>query len=316
MKHRDLNRRPLTSLLAIAASLLAFTAQLPAHADDSGVQTHPDDLKTFKLIAHRGASGHAPEHTWAAYDKAREMGADYLELDLHMSADGEIIVIHDDSLDRTTNGEGRVQEHNLEQLKALDAGSWFNEKYPDRADETYVGAKLLTLDEVIGRYGKEVRYYIETKSPQRYPELQRELVETLDEAGLIESGSVVIQSFSQASLQEIRGLNADIPLVQLLWYSPREEGGLKEWNDTTPAPEDMTDADFKKIASYAIGVGPNVIYRGNEVIDQRFIEQAHNNGLIVHSYTINEPEQMQRLIGWGVDGMFTDFPDRLRAMVD
>lgn len=316
MKHTDSNRRQLKPLLALVASLLAVTVQLPAHADEGGIQAHLDDLKMFKVIAHRGASGHAPEHTWAAYDKARQMGADYLELDLHMSADGEIIVIHDDSLERTTDGEGKVQEFRLEQLKALDAGSWFNEKYPDRADETYVGAKLLTLDEVIGRYGNEVRYYIETKSPERYPALQRELVETLDEAGLIESGSVVIQSFSQASLQEIHGLNADIPLVQLLWYSPREEGGLKEWNDTTPAPADMTDADFQKIASYAIGVGPNVIYRGNEVIDQHFIEQAHNNGLIVHPYTINEPEQMRRLIGWGVDGMFTDFPDRLRAIVD
>lgn len=316
MKHTNSNSRQLKPLLALVASLLAVTVQLPAHADEGGIQAHLDDLKMFKVIAHRGASGHAPEHTWAAYDNARQMGADYLELDLHMSADGEIIVIHDDSLERTTDGEGKVQEFRLEQLKALDAGSWFNEKYPDRADETYMGAKLLTLDEVIGRYGNEVRYYIETKSPQRYPALQRDLVETLDEAGLIESGSVVIQSFSQASLQEIHGLNADIPLVQLLWYSPREEGGLKEWNDTTPAPAEMTDADFQKIASYAIGVGPNVIYRGDEVIDQHFIEQAHNNGLIVHPYTINEPEQMQRLIGWGVDGMFTDFPDRLRAIVD
>ncbi|WP_304526617.1 glycerophosphodiester phosphodiesterase [Halomonas sp. I5-271120] len=307
MKH--LPRLPLAATLALGITPLA------AQAD--ALEQQLTDLQGFQIIAHRGASGYAPEHTWPAYDKARDMGADYLELDLHMSADNRLMVIHDDTLDRTTNGEGNVKDHTLEALKALDAGSWFNQAHPERADDAYAGAQLLTLDEVIDRYGDDVRYYIETKSPERYPDLQRALVETLEAEGLVDAGSVIIQSFSQDSLQQIHALNPDIPLVQLVWYSTTEDSdGLVEWTGVTPAPAEITDADFQAIADYAVGIGPNVTYEDRDVMDASFVDQAHANGLLVHPYTINEPEDMQRLIDWGVDGMFTNFPDRLNAIVD
>ncbi|MFG6178677.1 glycerophosphodiester phosphodiesterase [Halomonas sp. THAF12] len=299
------------------ATALALGLATPLAAQADALEQQLADLQDFQVIAHRGASGHAPEHTWPAYEKAREMGADYLELDLHMSADGKLMVIHDDTVDRTTDGEGRVKEHTLEALKALDAGSWFNQAHPEHADDAYAGAELLTLDEVIDRYGTDVRYYIETKSPERYPELQRALVETLEAEGLVESGSVVIQSFSQDSLQQIHELNADIPLVQLVWYYPEEDGdGLAEWTGVTPDPAEISDADFQAIADYAVGIGPNVTYEGEDVIDASFVEQAHANGLLVHPYTINDPEEMQRLLDWGVDGMFTNFPDRLKGVME
>lgn len=306
----------MTSRLPLAAALaLGLATPLAAQAD--ALEQQLDDLQDFQIIAHRGASGHAPEHTWPSYEKALEMGADYLELDLHMSADGELMVIHDDTLDRTSDGSGPVKEHTLAELKALDAGSWFNVDHPERADDAYAGAELLTLDEVIDRFGRDVRYYIETKSPERYPELQRALVETLEAEGLVESGSVVIQSFSRDSLQQVHELNADIPLVQLVWYYPEEDGdGLAEWTGVTPDPAEISDADFQAIADYAVGIGPNVIYEGEDVIDADFVDQAHANGLLVHAYTINDPEQMKRLLDWGVDGMFTNFPDRLKEVVE
>ncbi len=299
------------------ATALALGLATPLAAQADALERQLDDLQEFQIIAHRGASGHAPEHTWPAYEQAREMGADYLELDLHMSADGELMVIHDETLDRTTDGTGPVKAHTLAELKALDAGSWFNEAHPERADAAYAGAELLTLDEVIDRYGAEVRYYIETKSPERYPELQRALVETLEAEGLVASGAVVIQSFSRDSLEQVHELNADIPLVQLVWYSPAEDGdGLTEWTGVTPAPAEITDTDLQAIADYAVGIGPNVVYDGEDVIDAGFVAQAHDNGLLVHPYTINDPEQMQRLLDWGVDGMFTNFPDRLSEVVE
>lgn len=304
---------------AIRCSLatLALGLSVPLTAQADALEQQLDDFQDFQIIAHRGASGHAPEHTWPSYEKAREMGADYLELDLHMSADGELMAIHDDTLDRTTDGSGPVKAHTLAELKALDAGSWFNAAHPEQADDAYAGVNILTLDEVIDRYGNDVRYYIETKSPERYPELQRELVETLVNKGLVESGSVAIQSFSQDSLQQIHALNADIPLVQLVWYSPAEDGsGLTEWTGVTPPPDEITDADFQAIADYAVGIGPNVVYDGEDVIDAGFVEQAHNHGLLVHAYTINDVDQMQRLLDWGVDGMFTNFPDRLKTLVE
>ncbi|SDG46408.1 glycerophosphoryl diester phosphodiesterase [Onishia taeanensis] len=307
MKHHA--RLPLAAVFALGIAPLA------AQAD--ALEQQLDDLQGFQIIAHRGASGYAPEHTWFAYDKARDMGADYLELDLHMSADNQLVAIHDDTLERTTNGEGNVKDHTLEALKALDAGSWFNQAHPEYANDDYAGAKLLTLDEVIDRYGDSVRYYIETKSPDRYPELQRALVETLEAEGLVDAGAVVIQSFSQDSLKQIHELNADIPLVQLVWYSTAEDGdGLVEWTGVTPAPSEITDADFQAIADYAVGIGPNVTYEGQDVIDAGFVDQAHANGLLVHAYTINEPDAMQRLLDWGVDGMFTNFPDRLNSIAE
>ncbi|WP_280564342.1 glycerophosphodiester phosphodiesterase family protein, partial [Chromohalobacter sp. 48-RD10] len=178
------------------------------------------------------------------------------------------------------------------------------------------GAKMLTLDQIIDRYGQDVRYYIETKSPKDYPELQDALVSKLEAEGLVQSGSVVIQSFSQASLQEVHGLNPNIPLIQLLWYSPSEDGDtLEEWTSVTPSPANISDADFQVIADYADGVGPNYLYEGEPVIDASFIEQAHANDLLVHSYTINDKDQMHQLLDWGADGLFTNFPDRLKAVL-
>ncbi|MDR5860228.1 glycerophosphodiester phosphodiesterase [Halomonas eurihalina] len=304
------HRPALSSTLAL---LGGATLMAPLTAQADALEQQRQDLEGFQIIAHRGASGHAPEHTWPAYDQALAMGADYLELDVHMSADGQLIAIHDTTLDRTTDGQGPVKDHDLDELKTLDAGSWFNEAHPEHANDAYAGAELLTLDEVIDRYGQDVRYYIETKSPKDYPELQDALVSKLEADGLVQSGSVVIQSFSQASLKEVHDLNPDIPLVQLLWYSPSEDGKtLEEWTGVTPSPADITDADFQAIADYADGVGPNYLYDGQPVIDADFIDQAHSNGLLVHVYTINEKDQMRQLLDWSVDGLFTNFPDRLK----
>ncbi|MCK2043173.1 glycerophosphodiester phosphodiesterase [Chromohalobacter sp. TMW 2.2308] len=307
-------RPALVSMLALLGST-TLLASMTAQADALEQQRQALH-NNVQVIAHRGASGYAPEHTWYAYDKALAMGTDYLELDVHMSADGHLVAIHDTTLERTTDGQGPVKEHSLDELKALDAGSWFNQAHPEYADDAYAGAKLLTLDDVIDRYGQDVRYYIETKSPQDYPELQDALVSKLEAEGLVQSGSVVIQSFSQTSLQEIHDLNPDIPLIQLLWYSPGEDGKtLEEWTGVTPSPANITDADFQAIANYADGVGPNYLYEGEPVIDARFIEQAHANDLLVHVYTINDKDRMRRLLGWGVDGLFTNFPDQLKDVL-
>lgn len=306
------DRKALLPIAALVGSLF-FAGTSMTHADP--LQEQLQDLEGFQVIGHRGASGYAPEHTWASYDRAVSMGVDYLEIDVRMSATGELIAIHDDTLDRTTDGEGPVKERSLEELKTLDAGSWFNEANPEKADDAYAGAKLLTLDEIIDRYGKDVRYYIETKSPEDYPEMQTALVSKLEDEGLVQSGLVVIQSFSQDSLKEVHGLNADIPLVQLLWYYPKENGeSLKEWTGVTPGPEQITDADFQAIADYAVGVGPNYKYKGDKVISEDFVDQAHSNDLLVHVFTINKPEEMRELINWGVEGMFTNYPDVLERV--
>ncbi|WP_264371944.1 glycerophosphodiester phosphodiesterase family protein [Salicibibacter halophilus] len=144
-------------------------------AEDSGETDENNDVEAdpatfsdeeFMVIAHRGASGHAPEQTKHALDQAAEMNVDYLELDIQKTADGELVAFHDDEISRTTDGEGAIGDHTLDELKSLDAGSWFNEEFPDKADEAYEDADILSLEEIIERYGNDEKYYIETKSPE------------------------------------------------------------------------------------------------------------------------------------------------------
>ena len=311
-----LNPQPFRYALT-ALGTVALAA--PALADTTPLQQQLDDLQAFQEIAHGGASGHAPEQTLPALVLAEEMGVDYLELDIQMTADGELVAFHDETIDRTTDGEGELKDITLEALKGLDAGSWFNAAYPDFADEAYAGVEVLTLGEVIEHFGTDIRYYLETKSPELYPGIEEALVEELEAHGLIEAGAVVVQSFSQPSLLEVQALNDQVPLVQLVWYYPESEGSerLAEWTGVTPGPSEITDADFRAIRDYAVGVGTNLTYQDDlQVIDAAFIEQAQANDLLVHVYTINEQDDMQTLLDWGVDGIFTDFPDRLNALID
>ncbi|MFD2989982.1 glycerophosphodiester phosphodiesterase family protein [Sphingopyxis terrae] len=142
-------------------------------------------------------------------------------------------------------------------------------------------------------------------------------MERLEAYDMVEEGRVLVQSFAQDSLLKIEALNPEIPLVQLLWYSPSEGEGtpLVEWNDTTPAPAQMRASDFQRIAEYAVGIGTNARHDGQDVIDADFIELAQQNGLPVHVYTVNEPSEMERLMGLGVDGLFSDYPDRVQALI-
>ncbi|KAF0280516.1 glycerophosphodiester phosphodiesterase [Spiribacter aquaticus] len=305
-----LTTRPLRTLAGALAVATLFTS---SGTSANSIEQQLEALQYFQVIAHRGASGHAPEHTLPAWQLAHDMGADYLELDIQMTADGRLVVFHDETIDRTTNREGPLRDYTLAELQSLDAGSWFNQANPNHARSDFEGARVVTLDEVIDRFGTQTRYYIETKSAERDPTLEAELMDTLSERGLIEAGAVVIQSFSQESLREVESINPDVPLVQLVWYYPESEDSdtLIEWTGVTPGPGTITDADFETIREYAVGIGSNLNYQGDAVIDEAFVKQAQANDLRVHVYTINDIPAMEQLIDWGVDGIFTDFPDRL-----
>lgn len=296
--------------LGLFAGALASGSAL---ADTTPLEQQLKDLASFQVIAHRGASGHAPESSMAALELAHEWGADYLELDIQMTSDGELVAFHDDTIERTSNGEGHIHDYTLAELKDLDMGSWFNDAYPDQADDAFVGTEILTLEEVFNRFGQDARYYLETKSPQLNPGVEAALVKRLEAYNMIDTGRVLIQSFEQESLLKIHELNDKIPLIQLVWYYPSEEDNarLVEWTGVTPGPHEITDEDFQAVADYAVGLGTNLTYEGEEVIDAAFIQKAQENGLPVHIYTINEIDEMQQLLDWGVNGLFTNYPDRL-----
>jgi glycerophosphoryl diester phosphodiesterase len=236
------------------------------------------------------------------------MGADYIEQDLQMTQDGVLVVMHDETLDRTARptaesepGDctGLVSEHTLAQIKTCEVGSWFNEAYPQYADPSYVGLKIPTLEEVFQRYGTSVNYYIETKNPEAAPGMEEELLRLMDKYGLTEPAEenwqVLIQSFSAESLMKIHEMNPDLPLIQL--YSDTETS-------------ESIQAQLGAVSAYAVGIGPS-----KTDVDAALVEAAHALCLDVHPYTVNEKKEMKALIRLGVDGMFTNFPDRLEKVL-
>lgn len=259
-------------------------------------------LKTDQVVvAHRGASGHAPEHTFAAYDLALAQGAEYIEQDIAMTRDGVLVVLHDDSLDRTARGPaadctGSVATKTLEQLKRCDMGSWFNERYPEQARPEYVGLQIPTLEEVFRRYGKRANYYIETKTLGSLQPMESALLELIDRYGLLEGAinrrQVLVQSFSPASLQRMQALEPRMPLVLLL------SGGAGK-------------ARLQLAAQYAFGVGPPLA-----AVTGDMVKHAHALGLAVHPYTVNAEADLERLAALCVDGVFTNYPDRYREILN
>lgn len=257
------------------------------------------------VIAHRGASAYAPEHTFAAYDLAIEQSADYLEQDLQLTADGELVVLHDEVLDRVARGPadsctGPVADKTLAQLQECEVGTWFNEAYPDRADPAYVEMRIPTMREIVDRYGTDVRYYIEIKAPDEQPGMEEALLDLLDDTGLTEAaaadpGQVLIQSFSADSLRRLHEARPDLPLVQLI-------GAL-----SFPVTDEVLD----DIATYAVAIGPAV-----EPLDEALIAAAHERCLAVHPYTVDDSAAITTLLDQGVDGLFTNVPDVFVAARD
>lgn len=289
----------LVPLVALAACNGSGTVAIAPDGEEGSVGGERRVEAGFVVIAHRGASAYAPEHTFPAWDLALEMGADYLEQDLQMTAEGVLVVLHDDTLERTAlECRGAVRELTLAQLAGCDVGTWFNREHPERASASFVGQPIPTLHEVLARYRERSRFYIETKSPDEAPGMEEALVEALGEHGLLDSPArarVILQSFSPESLQRLAELAPAIPRVQLVpgrWSSRRIERSLPE------------------IALYAQGLGPRA-----DRVDRALVDAAHSRGLFVHPYTVNDPEEIARLVALGVDGVFTDRPDRVRAHV-
>lgn len=241
--------------------------------------------KDYLNIAHRGASGKAPEHTYAAYDKAIKQEADYLELDLQMTKDKELIIMHDNDVTRTTNSSGLVKNKTNNEIKKLDAGSWFDGKYSNE--------KVPLLSDVLKKYYNKTNFYIETKTPEAYPGMDRKLIDELNKKTLLtphnlKNGRIIIQSFSEKSLSNIHKMNKNIPLILLV-----------EDNDISK----LTDTELKRLSKFSYGIGIN--YKKTE---KELVERAHENGLKVHVFTLNNKKEVEKMKEIKVDGGFNNNP--------
>jgi glycerophosphoryl diester phosphodiesterase len=236
-------------------------------------------------LAHQGASREAPANTLAAFLLARELGADGVELDVHLSRDGELVVIHDYSVDATTDGHGPVRDQTLSQLKALDAGTWF--------DPAFAGERIPTLQEVVDAVGPSFLINIELKTASpRDDGLALAVVELVEKNDLRER--VVISSFNPLALWRVRRLSPSLPVGML-------------YSDGLPF--------FLRRPWLRYLVRPDALHPEWPLVDAEYIRWARDRGFRVHTWTVDDPDRMWQLVQAGVDLIITNRPDQLGRVV-
>ncbi len=240
--------------------------------------------KSIWTIAHRGASGHAPENTMAAFRRAVELGARFIETDLQITRDVQVIAIHDFTLDRTTNGKGEVHLQALEQIRALDAGAWFGDGAGSFSKE-----RVPTLKEILNfAQEHDIIFYLEIKSGPAWG-IEHAVVAALRDQNA--SARIVILSFDPSALESVHRL------------------------DSTMMTGFLCEHPSNDLVERTVRAGARQLVARGDLITSAVVEKAHHAGLQVVAWTINEQDQMQRLMEAGVDGIITDFPDRLLSLL-
>jgi glycerophosphoryl diester phosphodiesterase len=228
-------------------------------------------------IAHRGASGYAPENTLAAFRRAVTLGVTFIETDLQLTRDAHFVAIHDESVDRTTTGQGAVHQITLAELRRLDAGSWFGSEF--------MGERVPTLVEVLEFSRKhDVVFYLEIK-PGGFWGGEHALISALRDSGEIQRAVVI--SFDPVILQALRRIEPTV-MTGLLF-----NGQLENPFET------------------AVEIGARQIAVKGDLVTPNLLTEAHKRDFQVICWTVNNPAHMRLLAGAGVDGIMSDYPDRL-----
>lgn len=237
------------------------------------------------VIAHRGFSGVAPENTLSAFNKAIEVGSDMVELDVRFSKDGELVVIHDETLERTTTGKGRVIEKTLNELRELDAGSKFH--------PCFRGERIPTLREVLEGIKGKILVNIELKTGHygqwTILDLSDRAFEEVERARML--NQVIFSSFDHEPLERILQKDPSVSVAYLYnrgWNFPREITGGKPF--------------------FTLNCQKSVLTKEN-------IFRAHQEGIRIGVYTLNRKEEMEKFIAMKVDAIITDYPDRLITLL-
>lgn len=247
---------------------------------------------------HRGARGLAPENTLASMEAGARAGVDVLEFDVHRTRDGQLVVIHDDTVERTCDGRGRVADLTLAELRRLDAGYWFTrdggQTYPFRGQ----GVGISTLSEVIEAYPEHL-LTVEIK-PSPYAEHVGQVVQTLRDQAPTRA---LIGCFEHRILEEVRALAPEIPTSASLWEIQKffflQLLGLERWFDSAAKV-----LQVPRFSNHDHDTGLRVTTAG-------FIRAAHATGRSVQVWTINQPHVMDELFALGADGITTDVPQVL-----
>jgi len=236
----------------------------------------------FKKIAHRGASGHYPENTRLAFTKAIQAGADMIELDCQLSRDGHVVVFHDEQLQRTAGVRGTLHSKTLAQLKSLDIGRWRN--------KSSRGERILTLEEALEVFAGKVDLCLEIKNyPKSLPGIELKVLFILSHYDYLDR--TIVSSFDYRSLGRIRELAPEIA-IGLIFGSAVKQDPFES---------------AKRLAATSIHVQKSCATR-------EFLSAAWEEGLDVHVWTVNELLDIEAFVSMGVQGVISDFPDRLARL--
>ncbi|MEU0964006.1 glycerophosphodiester phosphodiesterase family protein [Streptomyces sp. NPDC005917] len=280
------------AVAATTAALLGTASLLsPVPAARAGDPREPT------VLAHRGASAYAPENTLAAVDTAAALGFTWVENDVQRTKDGRLVVVHDDSLERTTNVEevfpGRapwkVQDFTAAEIARLDAGNWFS--------PSYAGTRVPTLAQYVRRVEhNHEKLLLEIKNPELYPGIERQILELLESEGWLDGrriGRIVVQSFSADSLRIVHGLRPAVTTGYL----------------GTPAV-----AALHRYARFTDLINPSVgSISAGYVTSVHSFDGPHGKPLRVFTWTVNDAATTWKAVGYGVDGIITNKPDVVRA---
>lgn len=237
-------------------------------------------LRKFVEIAHRGASGLAPENTLSAFRKAVEIGVDAVELDVHKTNDGKIIVCHDDRLDRTTNMNGLIRDLDLSEISKADAGSWFDEKF--------TGEEIPTLKKSLELMKDSVITVVEVKDD----DISAEVVNSIEETDSVDR--VVVISFHDNVLSEMRQINPYIPTGLLI-------GGIKRNSSKKRA---------EKFIRRTLEVGATTLNVSHSLVTREFAYEVRRRGVNLWTWTVDDVDIMSKLLDYGVCGITSNYPNR------
>jgi glycerophosphoryl diester phosphodiesterase len=272
-------------ICSCAAILLFIAGWVGATERPTTIAEFYDSSARTRVIAHRGFSGAAPENTVAAVRAAIEIHADMVEIDVTLTSDGHIVVIHDETLDRTTNGSGEVFRYTLAELQELDAGSWFN--------PTFAGERIATLDDVLIEVDGRILLNVEIKSEAVDRGIVAKVASAIQREGMIDQ--VVVSSFSPTALKEMHSAAPEIRTAVL--YNTKFHKGQD-------SVEIVTD------------LGARVFNIKRQGLTREMLRRCREHGIPVGIYTVNKPRRMRRLVKKGIRAIFTDHPDRLQEILN
>lgn len=255
----------------VRKAIATFSTKLNMMINIKREQLHSHSIMK---IAHRGAAGECPENTFAAFERAVELGAEYIEIDVQLTKDNHIVVIHDFTIDRTTNGKGKVKDFTYNELQKFDAGSWFS--------PAFKGERIPLFKDVLTKYSGKIGLLIEFKKPSNYPGIEQLVAKEISNQ-LFNEEEIIVQSFDLQSLKKFQSFLPKIPIGLLINYPLHKK-------------------DITRFAKHIQYLNPKWT-----MVNQKLMKSLHEENLKTIVWTVNTYNELQHIKRWPIDGIVTNY---------